>query len=120
MNILITKRKIRYLLVESSEPINFEERNVSEELSKNLLLFLGELTNYKANPRINSQIGKNFFLLRVNRGFEREVMAALATIKQSGGRENGFYTLKTSGTAQKLITFYRQQILKNTGQTPSP
>ncbi len=113
MNILITKRKIRYLLVESSGPINLKERGASEELSKNLLSFLGELNNYRANPRINSQIGENFFLIRINRGFEREVMAALATIKRIGDKENGFYTIRTSGTAQTLITFYKQHILKN-------
>lgn len=119
MNTLITKRKIRYLLIESSAPIDVTKRAVSEELSRNLILFLGELTNYRANPHINSQIGEKVFLLRINRGFEREVLAALATIKKSGGVESGFYTLKISGTAKKLITFYRRHIFLDAGQVPS-
>ena len=116
---MITKRKIRYLLVEFSAPIDVRKRAVSEELSRNLILFLGELTNYRANPHINSQIGEKVFLLRINRGFEREVLAALATIKKSGGTEGGFYTLKISGTAKKLIIFYRRHILLDAGQGSS-
>ncbi len=99
---MITKRKNRYVLVESSTPI--DERHFGE-ISGKLHSLLGSFGQLDASPRIVAQYSPNLVAIRVNRGFEGDVILALAFVKSVGGSRTGLYTLKTSGTLRSLLDY---------------
>jgi RNase P/RNase MRP subunit POP5 len=110
---MIFRRKLRYVLVESTENVNFGNPLVAEELKKRILEFLGHLPYFKANPQVAAQLNEKVFIISMNRGYEREVMLALSFLKNMGGSRIGFYTVRTSGTIRSLKEayerIYRQQ-----------
>lgn len=99
---MITKRKNRYILVESTSPI--DERNFGD-LAGRLHALLGAFGQLTASPRVVAQYSPNLIAIRVNRGSEASVICALAFVKSLNGARLGLYTLKTSGTLQSLLDY---------------
>ena len=92
---MITKRKSRYVLV---EPSSAEPQRLYSGFEAELLRILGQITYTNAAPKVVVQYGRAF-AVRVNRGFERDVVLASAFARVNG---IGFRTLKTSGTLRSL------------------
>jgi len=106
---MITKQKNRYVLVEASAPIDTSDRAVSSELVEAIIDEIGALEYASAFPKVMSQLGDRSFVLRVNRGHESTIILALSFVKSVQGREMGFYTIKTSGTIRKLVSFFKDE-----------
>ncbi|MDE1874154.1 MAG: Rpp14/Pop5 family protein [Candidatus Micrarchaeota archaeon] len=103
---MIFRRKLRYVLVEASDDVSMADPRNADALRAGTKAFLGELTYFKANPQITAQLENRFFVIGVNRGYERSVVLALSFIKELDGRRVGFYTLKTSGTIRSLKDYF--------------
>ncbi len=99
---MIFKRKLRYVLVEASEGIDMKDPYKAEKLKRGIQAFMGQLPYFKANPQVSAQLSDRTFVLSMNRGYERNVVLALAFVKNIDGKRIGFYTLKTSGTIASL------------------
>ena len=97
---MILKRKLRYVLVLCSGKIDSESEG--REILNGIMVVMGHLTYNMANPKIVAQYSDRAFAIQVNRGFEKELILALAFVKDIGGKKTGFYTLKTSGAIGKL------------------
>ncbi|MEM0094751.1 MAG: Rpp14/Pop5 family protein [Candidatus Micrarchaeaceae archaeon] len=110
---MILKKKHRYILAEGSRPFDCDSRTLEEEICKGLLSFMGAKSYSKASPRIVKTMGRDSFILRVARGSEREVILALAFIKELRGAKTGIYTLKTSGTIKSAESYYANAFNKN-------
>lgn len=104
---MILKRKTRYILVEASGDIDLEARRTGFE--EELLDFLGEFAYSYANPRAIRQYNKRVFSLRVNRGFEAQVILSLSFLRGED-RKMGFYTIKTSGTLKTLADYVKDHM----------
>lgn len=104
---MIFRRKLRYILVESSDSARMNDQRNVDELKSQVAGFLGQLPYFKANPQIAAQLDENAFVISVNRGYERDVVLALSFIKELGGRRIGFYTLRTSGTIRRVKDAFR-------------
>ncbi len=102
---MIMKRKLRYILVESSEPTGEADH---KELARKLEGQLGLFGQLDANPRVLKQFDATHFAIRVNRGAEGNVVLALCFLKSLSGRRIGLYTLKTSGTLRSFIPYLRK------------
>ena len=100
---MITKRKIRYILVESSEPIDAGANFL--QIRDGIAHFIGELGAVEANIRFIKQYGPSLFAVSANRGTEKRAVAAFSMVKQVNGKPIGFYTLKTSGTLKSISEF---------------
>lgn len=105
---MITKPKNRYILVESSVPLEGRGRTYDSAILGGVAAEIGSLGFVKANPRIVRWIGDNRFIIRSNRGTERDIVLALSFIKRINGRDLGFYTIQTSGTIKKLGSVRRR------------
>ena len=99
---MIIKRKLRYVLVECSR--DFDPASEGRGLEKELLRVMGEHSFADANPRFVDRCRGNAFVVSVNRGTERNAILALAFVKNIGGQDVGFYSIRTSGTMRKLLS----------------
>jgi len=98
------REKRRYLLVRQSEPIaDVSRRDFESELYKELLHNIGEVSYFRANPKIVKFVSDSDFILKCNLAKYKETIVALTFIKRMSGREIGLYTLKSSGTISALI-----------------
>lgn len=104
---MIIKPKNRYLLVESSSPLDTSNRAVAEKVLDAIAFEIGALGYVRANPKIVQQVGNRAFIIRVNRGWEGDLVLALSFIKRVGDMKVGFYTIKTSGTIRKLASRFK-------------
>lgn len=100
---MITKHKNRYILVESTAPLDIRNPAVSQGLGTALDLQLGQIGRMESSPKPVFQYNQHAFIIRVNRGFERRLMLATAMVKEINGQRIGLYTIKTSGTIRTLI-----------------
>ncbi|HUB92535.1 MAG TPA: Rpp14/Pop5 family protein [Candidatus Saccharimonadales bacterium] len=103
---MILKRKYRYVLVLASKELDAarETNNISAELMR----FMGEVSYSEANPRIVAQYTPKLFVFKVNRGHEGKLILGLSFVKQAGGSKTGLYTVKTSGTIKSLLIYANQ------------
>lgn len=99
---MIRRRKFRYLLVEPSIRLDPADKSFQAALSDGVLRYLGEFGYIDASPKVVRTAQNGNFMLRVSRGSEAAVTLALAFVKELGGAEVGFYTIKTSGTLLSL------------------
>ncbi len=99
---MIMKKKYRHILVNSSAEIDFLNRENERLLKDALLDFMGEDRFAGANPRVIKTIDRNNFVMNCMRGYERDIVLALAFAKEINGVKTGFYTLKISGTIKGL------------------
>lgn len=99
---MILKRKSRYILAESSRPIDLADRRLWDELRGAIAKFIGEKDYADSNITFIKQVDPTKFLLRTSRGAEKKIVLALCFVKQINAQEVGFYTLKTSGTIRSL------------------
>jgi RNase P/RNase MRP subunit POP5 len=98
------RRKIRYVLVESTAPIPEASRSQFEyQLYRALLRAIGEISYHKANPKIIKFLEGNTFVLRCNLEGYRSTLLALSFVKKLEEKEASFYTLKSSGTIKALL-----------------
>ena len=105
---MIRDIKHRYIMIETSEPIDMDARENQEALETELLKQLGELKFYEANPKFALQLSGTVFVLKTNRHYDRSTILATAFIKKMLGREIGLYTIKTSGTIRSLKSTFRK------------
>ena len=99
---MITRRKSRYLLVESSRDVNFESKEEQRSLGDGIARVIGEFGYMNSSPKLIKQLNNKVFIIRTSRGGEDHVILALSFIKQLNGREMGFYTIRESGSIKKL------------------
>ncbi|MGC8538383.1 MAG: Rpp14/Pop5 family protein [Candidatus Micrarchaeia archaeon] len=100
---MIIKKKVRYVLVYASKPVNMEQSNAKNFLYQKLLAICGIKCYSAMRPKVVEQLGENKFILRINRGSERDAVLALAFIRSMPVLGSiGFYSLKTSGTLKAL------------------
>ncbi len=105
---MITRPKNRYLLVEASTPLDTSDHGIANAILDSLAVELGAVGYVRANPKIVHSVGGGVFVLRVNRGYEGDLVLALSFVKRVGAQRLGFYTIKTSGTIRALISSYRK------------
>lgn len=103
---MIYRRKLRYLMVESTAPLDLQSRAVEAALARELAKFMGELEYFRANVRIASQMSDTFFILGLNRGYEQGITLALAFVKKLDDRRVGLRTIRASGTIKSLKDTY--------------
>ena len=97
------REKRRYLLVETSMDIAEASRREFEgELFRELLHQIGEISYFKANPKIMKFTSSNRFVLKCNLAKYKETVLALTFIKRLSVKEICFYTLNASGTILAL------------------
>ncbi len=102
---MITRYKNRYILVESSAPINTQDKQTSSSFLSAMHKQVGEMGHAEMNPKPAYQYNPNVFIIRVNRGSERKAILALSFVKDVNGSKIGFYTIKMSGTIRTLIEY---------------
>ena len=96
--------KRRYVLVESTMPIPESYRKEFEDLIyRELMRNIGEISYFKAAPKIIKYIGTNMFVLKCSLSKYNEIITALAFIKSIGSNETAFYTINGSGTIKALL-----------------
>ncbi len=100
---MIFKPKKRYILARSSIPIDFVRNQ--QALGESLLSFMGVKGYANAMPKVIKQIDSTTFIIRTNRGGEKDVILALSFIKSLGNGSGtfGIYTLRTSGSIAALL-----------------
>ncbi len=103
---MIFKRKNRYILVETSSPIDLSNRGVFEEVASKLKSYLGEHAFMESNPQIISKLDEKNFIMKVTRGTEKQLFLALSFLKGVNDKEIGFYTLRTSGTVRAIKDYF--------------
>jgi RNase P/RNase MRP subunit POP5 len=97
------REKHRYILVQSTAEIDMQSRHTFEhELFKELLHNIGEVSYYRANPKIMKYLDNRKFILKCNLVKYKETLLALTFIKSINKKEMGFYTLNASGTIKAL------------------
>jgi len=103
------REKRRYILVESTmEVAESATREFELELCKELLHNIGEISYFRANPKIVKFLDNRKFILKCNLAKYKDVVIALAFIKRLSGKEIGFYTLYASGTIRALEKFKKE------------
>ncbi len=80
------------------------EREILSEVMK----VIGELEYSQANPKIASQYTPRLFTIKVNRGYEENMVLALAFVRQIDGKKISLCSLKTSGTIKSLMLYSRK------------
>ncbi|MEM0201243.1 MAG: Rpp14/Pop5 family protein [Candidatus Micrarchaeaceae archaeon] len=95
---MITKRKNRYLLIGCSSELN---ENIMDYFYSSLHNFMGSKNYANANPKIVKTYPNKMFIVRVNRGSEKEVVLATAFSKNYN-EKLGFYSIITSGTIKTI------------------
>lgn len=98
------REKRRYILVESTlEFIGDSRKEFEAELSKRLLHSIGEISYFRANPRIVRFVSGKRFIMRCSLAKYKETVTALTFIKNVSGRDAGLYTIGASGTISALM-----------------
>lgn len=105
---MIFRRKLRYVLVESTSALNLADKAVEHSLKAGIRAFMGEATYFRSNPRVAAQLSDNVFAISCNRGCERSVILALAFTKDIGPIRTGLFTIKTSGTMRSLKSHFEK------------
>ncbi len=95
---MITKKKNRYILLECTEKLSDD---IMDMFYSSINSFMGSGSYSNANIKILKIYSDNLFALRVNRGYEKQVILASAFSKVMDGKV-GFYTILTSGTINTL------------------
>ena len=95
---MITKKKNRYVLFECTEKLS---EDIMDMFYSSITSFMGSGSYSNANIKILKVYSENLFALRVNRGYEKQVILASAFSKIMDGKV-GFYTLLTSGAINVL------------------
>jgi RNase P/RNase MRP subunit POP5 len=97
------REKRRYILVQSTMEVAEQNRKGFEtELCMELLHKIGEISYFRANPKIIKFIGSDKFILKCNLAKYKDTVIALTFIKRINGADVGFYTLNASGTIRAL------------------
>ena len=109
---MITRPKNRYLLVESSVPLDTRDSVLAKRILDALAFEIGAIGYVKANPKMVYQAGDRAFILRMNRGYEDDVVLALSFVKEIGNATVGLYTIRTSGTIRALISYFKSHYPK--------
>ncbi len=99
--------KNRYLLAQTSVPIDMSLIENQKSLEEKMLKALGTATYSYTMPKI-IPASQNEFILRVHRNTEEHAILALSFIKEISGKRLGIYTIKTSGTIKSL----REKLIK--------
>ncbi len=99
---MIYRRKIRYVLLELTSNLDMKIKENEYAFKNSLLSYMGEHNYANANPHIMRQDG-DMFVVRVNRGMERELILATCFMKNIGNSRLGIYSLKTSGSIKGLL-----------------
>ncbi|MDE1768465.1 MAG: Rpp14/Pop5 family protein [Candidatus Micrarchaeota archaeon] len=105
---MITRPRSRYILVESSEPMDSKDVSTAHSLLSAVAKQVGESGYIELNPRLPFQYHSSTFIMKVNRGSERRAILALSFIKEVNGKRLGLYTIKTSGTIRTLIEYCKR------------
>ncbi len=93
--------KNRYILAETSIPLDMGNIVNQAELQTRIMQVLGTIGYSYSNPKIMFA-GEKQFILRVQRSSEESTVLALSFIKSINGRKLGICTIKTSGTIKSL------------------
>jgi len=97
------REKRRYILVESTvEVAEAARKQFEHDLFKELLHNIGEISYFRANPKIMKYIDGKKFILKCNLAMYKETIVALTFTKRIGSQDIGFYTLNASGTIKAL------------------
>ena len=112
---MIFRRKLRYILVESTSALNLADKAAERSLKAGIRAFMGEAAYFRANPRVAAQLSDTVFAVSCNRGCEREVILALAFTKDVGPVRTGLFTIKTSGTMRSLKSHFEKLYEERTG-----
>lgn len=99
------REKQRYLLVETSAPMDGDERALSDRLEKELIRCIGEMNYHKVNPKLMKILGNNRFIMKASLEGIGQLILAFSLIKRIDGTEAAFYTLRTSGTIKTLLLY---------------
>lgn len=94
--------KRRYLLVETSGKITYDEKTFSNAVQKELLRCIGEINYHKVNPKFMKLVDDNHFIIRSSLDGIGQLVLAFSLIKKTGDAEMSFYTLKSSGTIRAV------------------
>lgn len=98
------REKRRYILVETTIEVGESSRKEFEtNLFKELLHSIGEVTYFRANPKIIKFVRGRRFILKCSLSKYKDTMVALSFIKRIGGKDAAFYTLNASGTIKALL-----------------
>jgi RNase P/RNase MRP subunit POP5 len=95
------RRKIRYILAKTSSDMNIEDKANAMSLQDSLLKLMGFEKYADANMRFMNP-SENKFIIRVNRGCEKDVVLALSFIKSINKIHTGILTLRISGSIKGL------------------
>ena len=98
---MITRQKSRYVRIGASEILDFSDRGLLDAFLGALRVEMGGVEYVRANPRI-VDCGNTGIVIRVNRGFEDELVLAVSFIKNVAGKRVGFYTFGVSGSIKNL------------------
>lgn len=98
---MIMKRKSRYVLI---EPSASSSTRMFSGFESEMLRVMGQIMYTKSAPKVVAQHG-SMFIVRVNRGFEKDLVLASAFARVDG---IGFRTIKTSGTLRSLADYYAE------------
>ena len=96
--------KSRYLLVESSLPVDGAlVQQFEHQLYTALLRAIGELCYHEANPKIMKFLNERQLILKCSLLGYKNTILALSMIKRLDSMDIAFYTLKSSGTIKALL-----------------
>ncbi len=98
------REKRRYILIEASEPLDMDSgrHEFERDLHSALMAELGGIHYFAANPKFVLKLGSTAFIMKCSLIGFSDTVRAFAMIRSVGGRELGFYTLKSSGTIRAL------------------
>lgn len=105
---LLKRNRYRYVMAESSIPIDTGSQASSSELLREISRAIGDISYMEARPRIAYSMGTSGFIIKVRRGHESKIVLALALIRSIHGRRCAIYTTKISGTIKKLKGVHAQ------------
>ena len=97
--------KKRYLLVESTVPINEDERSFGNALYREIIIAIGEIGYHRVNPKLMKITNEKRFIIKSSLEGASQLVLAFALIKRLKNAEAAFYTLKSSGTMKALQSF---------------
>ncbi|MDE1823248.1 MAG: Rpp14/Pop5 family protein [Candidatus Micrarchaeota archaeon] len=117
---MLRRNKYRYVMAESSIPIDTANPSPSNELLNEISKAIGDISYLEAKPRIAYSAGSNRFILKVRRGHEARIVLALALIRSINGRRCAIYTTGVSGTIKKLKAAIPAQTGSHDGPKTAP
>ncbi len=99
---MIKARKHRYLLVVSFPQLDMLDKRNAMLMLDSIRQFVGYASYAFANPIVIKVFHDNMFVLRCNRGYEKQMALALAFSRRIGDLSIAFCTIKTSGTIKTI------------------